>query len=217
MALNSTETAATELDDAKETPSETKTLDQVIAESRDNILAGSDRRSGPGRRPKYHSEEARRAARNEQNRAYKAKKNSGQGESSTGNENAPTSSPVREVHPEPQPAGLAPLLDPLADVPIFRLRATYALTAEEFPGIDPEAKKMLVAQADLTIGVFCPNAANNKWVLLGSLVATATLIYAGAASQAEDVFMQKKLRAEAAEMRNPTTQSLSTPVFTASM
>lgn len=205
MELNSTENGATE------TPSEKKSLDQVIAESKENILAGGDRRAGPGRKPKYHSDEARRAARNEQNRAWKAKRGGGQAEDATQANNAPEKSIVREVHPEPRPAGLAPLLDPLADMPILHLRAKFGLTVEEFPGIQPEAKQMLVAQADLTIGIFCPDAGNNKWVILGSLVATAGIIYAGAFAQAEDIHRQKKQKREETIIHNPNPLSMQFP------
>lgn len=169
----------------------TKSLDEVIAESRAKVEAAAEEKAKKTGRPaKYSSEEERREARRAQNRAYKASK--------TGkvvSEDGRTIEMEREDPPfRPTPAGMQPLLERVVDMPVYRIRQEFKLSPDELPGFDqdPEAKKALVEQADLVVGTFCPNVVNNKWALLGSFIFTAGMMYWGIYSQAADIAAAKR-------------------------
>lgn len=179
------------MEQVQEQISEAKTLDAVIAESRDRVdqAQAAEEKKKSGRPAKYASDEERKEARRAQDRAYKAAKR-GKIVSDDG-----TTIQMERINPEPfkpTPAGMSSVLNQVVDMPIYQLRAKHQLTPEEFPGFDPEAKKELVNQADLVLGTFCPAVANSKWTLLGGFIFTATMLYGGLMQQASAIAATKR-------------------------
>jgi hypothetical protein len=185
-----------ELDDSATAAAglEATPLEAVIQQSKENVAAIAPKGKG-GRPAKYLNDQARHEAKLQRNREYKARlKARGRGDGSAIREESEAGG---RVDPEPRPAGLAPFLDSAADMPVHHFRAAYGLTPAELPDLQREKKDFLVAQADMVIGIFCPNAANNKWVMLGALLSSVAMIYGGVAAQARAIAAQKYPEASA--------------------
>lgn len=198
MELNSTEQGSYEL---KEAPAD---LSKVIAESKAAVEEQVASKRGAGRPAKYSSDDERVAARRAQNRAYKAARRGGRPRPA----GAPEDPQVIDRAPavpveEFRPAGMAPFLDPLADLPAQEMRDTFGLTREELPDLPAETKQVLVAQADLCIGIFAPNAANNKWVILGGFLTSCTVTYGSMFRRARGLALEKARVAAAAAQPSP--------------
>lgn len=118
-----------------------------------------------------------------------------------------TPSPAGAIPIAPKPAGLAPILMPLVDLPVYGFRRKFQLNETELPLVDKDAKEMLVGQADLVIGIFCPDASNNKWVMLASLLGVCGFVYGGMFLQAKEI-SAAKIEAEKQKKEKEREQNL---------
>lgn len=177
-------------DDAVNNPS----IEQVLQQSQAAVAESNAGK--PGRPPKYASDEERRNARRLQNREYKRQKYQTERAPVPEGEERQERRPRRQE--PPKPAGLAPFLAPAFDMPIGMIRTEFGLSPEELPGLEDEVKAELATQADLQIGIFFPDAADNRWVALSAFLGGLGAVYF-------DVFQKAKALAAEKAARSPST------------